>query len=238
MFIGHYGVALALKRAEPRLSLGTLFLAVQLVDLLWGFTILLEWERARIAPGWTAATPIQFISYPITHSLVAGALWGLAAAAAYYSWPTRNTWHHARAAAVVAAAVLSHWFLDVIVHVPDLPLASDAGQKYGLGVWRSIPATLAVELLIFGAGVAVYATYMRGRGKLHVTRLAILAAVLVIIEVANVLGPPPPSMTAVAVAAIAASVVFPLAAAWVDRSAADAVHRSSKRRGRHARAGA
>ena len=234
MFIGHYGVALALKRAEPRLSLGTLFVAVQLVDLLWGFTILLEWERARIVPGWTAATPLQFLYYPITHSLVAGALWGLAAAALYYSWPTRNTYHHARAAAVVAAAVLSHWVLDLIVHVPDLPLATDAGPKLGFGIWRNVPATMAVELLVFGAGLAVYAAYMRGRGKLNVTRLAVLAAVLVVLQIVNVVGPPPPNMGTVAVAAIAMSIVFPLAAVWVERAPVDPnAPRAPKRRGRH-----
>lgn len=217
MFIGHYGVAFALRRAEPRVSLPALFVAVQLVDLLWGLTILLEWERARIVPGWTAATPIEFLSYPLTHSLVAGALWGLAAAAIYYSWPTRNSWHHARAAAVVALAVISHWVLDVVVHVPDLPLASDAGPKLGLGLWRSIPATLLVEIGIFGAGVLLYARHARAHHRLHLTRLAILAGVLVTLEIANVLGPPPPSMTAVAVAAIAMNVVFPLGAWWVDR---------------------
>lgn len=232
MFIGHYGVALALKRVEPRLSLATLFLSVQLVDLLWGFAILLEWERARIEPGWTEASPLRFLSYPLTHSLLAGALWGLAAGALYYTWPTRNTFHHARAAVVVGAAVLSHWVLDLIVHVPDLPLASDASAKLGLGLWRSVPATLLVELAVFGGGAALYAVYMRGRGKLQPTRLAVLAAVLVVLQVANVLGPPPPSMQVVAFAAIAMNIVFPVAAAWVDRApAADRPH-GSKRHGR------
>lgn len=239
MFLGHYGVALALKRVEPRLSLGTLFLSVQLVDLLWGAAVLLEWERARIVPGWTAATPLQFIYYPLSHSLLAGALWGVAAAAGYYSWPTRNTWHHARAAAIVAAAVVSHWVLDLIVHVPDLPLASDAGPKLGLGIWESIPATIAIELLFFGAGLAVYAAYMRGRGKLKPVRLAVLAAVLVVIQLAAILGPPPPSMEAVGLSAIAMSIVFPLAAVWVDRVRHDPdAPRSSKRRNRHRTAGA
>lgn len=239
MFIGHYGVALALKRAEPRLSLGTLFVAVQLVDLLWGFTILLEWERARIAPGWTAATPLQFLYYPLTHSLLAGVLWGLAAAAAYYSWPTRNTHHHARAAAIVGAAVVSHWLLDLIVHVPDLPLASDAGPKLGLGIWENVPATLLVELLFFGAGLALYARYMHGRGRLRTTRLAVLAGVLVTLQIANMFGPPPPSMQVVAFAAIAMSIVFPLAAVWVDRAPDEpGAPRASKRRGRRRHVGA
>ena len=72
MFAGHYGIAFALKRAEPRVSLGTLFLAVQLVDILWGGTLLLGWEHARVVPGYLAASPIEFLDYPITHSLLAG----------------------------------------------------------------------------------------------------------------------------------------------------------------------
>ncbi|MDQ2670028.1 MAG: hypothetical protein M3Y31_05300, partial [Gemmatimonadota bacterium] len=221
MFIGHYGVAFALKRAEPRLSLGTLFLAVQLVDLLWGFALLLEWERARIEPGWTAASPLRFLSYPVTHSLLAGVLWGLAAGALYYSWPTRNSWHHARAAAIVAAAVVSHWFLDLIVHVPDLPVAGDQSTKLGLGLWRSVPATLLVELLVLGAGAALYVQLQRRRGRLRLVPFAVLTGLLVVIQLANILGPPPPSMNAVAASAIVGFPLFALAAAWVDRPPPD-----------------
>mgnify|MGYP003465989012 CR=1 FL=1 len=90
MFIGHYGMALALKRAEPKLSLGTLFIAVQLVDIAWGATILLGLERVQIHPGWTAATPLQFVYYPITHSLLAAGLWAAAAAVAWYTTRERE----------------------------------------------------------------------------------------------------------------------------------------------------
>nr|MBA2458422.1 hypothetical protein [Gemmatimonadales bacterium] len=107
MFLGHFGVALALKRAEPKLSLGTLFLAVQLVDLLWGVFLLTGWERVRIDPGFTAVTPLQFIRYPITHSLVGAFAWALVGAAVYYSWPTRDTSRHWQASAIVGAAVFS-----------------------------------------------------------------------------------------------------------------------------------
>ena len=236
MFLGHYGVALALKRAEPRLSLGTLFVAAQLVDILWGVTILLGWERARIAPGWTAANPIQFLSYPLTHSLVAGALWGLAAAALYYSWPTRNTFHHARAAGVVAIAVVSHWLLDFIVHPPDLPIASDAGTKVGLGLWHSVPATIAVELLFLGAGAAVYARYMHRRGKLQPVRLAVLLGGLVLLGLASLFGPVPNNMRAVAVGALALYTLIPFAAVWVDRAPrAASAEGGTKRRSRRKR---
>src|SRR5919106_1609560 len=112
VFLGHYGVALALKRAEPKLSLGTLFIAVQLADLLWGVFLLLRWEHARIVPGFTPVTPFEFLDYPISHSLVGAISWSVVAAALYYSWPTRDTSRHWQASALVGLAVLSHYPLD------------------------------------------------------------------------------------------------------------------------------
>ena len=218
MFIGHFGLAFGLKRVEPKLSLGTLFLAVALVDVAWGVFLLTGWERASIVPGITAATPLEFVSYPITHSLVAAFGWGLLAAIIVYSWPTRDTSrHHWLKALIVAVAVASHWFLDLVVHIPDLPLAGDTSAKFGFGLWRSIPATIAVELLVFGAGLFVYFRW-RSRGSSGVTwRVATLAGLLLGLFFANIFGPPPPSMTVVAVADIVGMILLIAMAAWADR---------------------
>ena len=64
MFIGHFGVALAAKKAAPRTSLGTLVMAAQFVDLLWPLFLLLGMERVIIAPGTTAVTPLDFHLLP------------------------------------------------------------------------------------------------------------------------------------------------------------------------------
>ena len=48
MFIGHYAVGLAGKKYAENLSLGTLFLAVQLVDHLWPFFLLAGIEIVQI----------------------------------------------------------------------------------------------------------------------------------------------------------------------------------------------
>src|SRR4051794_16038384 len=117
MFIGHFGLGFAAKRIAPRVSLGTAFLAAQFVDLLWPTFLLMGVESVRIAPGATAVTPLVFEHYPISHSLLAIIGWGVALGAAY-ALITKNT----RGAFVVGALVASHWVLDVIVHVPDLPL--------------------------------------------------------------------------------------------------------------------
>jgi hypothetical protein len=167
MFLGHYGVAFALKRAQPKLSLGTLFVAVQLADLLWGAFLLAGWERVRIDPGYTAVTPLQFLEYPISHGLVGMALWAAVGAAVYYSWPTRDTSRHWQAAVLVGLAILSHFALDLPVHVADLPLGGQDSHKVGFGLWNNPTATLLLELATLAAGVAVYVVF---RSRRHFRR--------------------------------------------------------------------
>lgn len=84
MFIGHFGVGFGAKRVAPRVSLGTLLLAAQFIDLLWPTLLLLGLERVRIAPGVTAATPLDFESYPISHSLIAVCGWALLVGALHF----------------------------------------------------------------------------------------------------------------------------------------------------------
>jgi hypothetical protein len=219
VFLGHYGVALALKRAEPKLSLGTLFVAVQLADLLWGIFVLLGWEHARIVPGYTPVTPIEFLDYPISHSLVAAIVWGMVAAALYYSWPTRDTTRHWQAAAIVGVAVFSHYPLDVLVHVPDLPIAGNDSPKLGLGLWNNPTATIIAELLVFGIGLALYVALRSHRHPVRTGRLAVVAIALLGTYFASMYGPPPPNMTTVAVSGIVFFLVIAALAAWADRRA-------------------
>jgi hypothetical protein len=75
MFIGHFAVGLASKRYAPQTSLGTLIAAAVLLDLLWPAFVLMGWEQVRIDPGNTAFTPLDFVSYPISHSLVGALGW-------------------------------------------------------------------------------------------------------------------------------------------------------------------
>jgi len=219
MFLGHFGVALALKRAEPKLSLGTLFLAVQLLDLLWGVFLLTGWERVRIDPGFTAVTPLQFIRYPITHSLVGAFAWALVGAAVYYSWPTRDTSRHWQASAIVGAAVFSHFWLDVLVHVPDLTISGEGTTALGLGLWQSVGATLAAELLVFAAGIAIYVIGRSRRHPVRSGRLTGLVVVLLALYLLSLFGPPPTEVSAIAVVDIVGLLALTAFAAWVDRPA-------------------
>ncbi|MFL5536277.1 MAG: hypothetical protein ACJ8AP_11275 [Gemmatimonadales bacterium] len=222
MFLGHYGVALALKRAEPKLSLGTLFLAVQLCDLLWGAFLLLGWEHVRIVTDGSSPLPFEFYNYPISHSLVGTVIWSVVAAALYYSWPTRDTTRHWQAAALVGLAVLSHFVLDVLVHLPDLPLSGNDSPKLGLGLWNHPRTVMVMELVSLGLGLTIYVALRSHRHPIRRVRLSLLVLVLVGTYLASQYGPPPPSVTIVAVSDVVFLLGVAALAGWTDRRATPA----------------
>jgi hypothetical protein len=187
MFLGHFGLGLAGKRVAPRMSLGSLFLAVQLADLLFFVMTLIGAEHFRISPGATRVTPMDFFDYPYSHSLLALAGWAAVVGAIY--WIGRNS---LAGGIVLAAGILSHWVLDVVVHRRDMPLGLH-GPYYGLQVWDSLPLTIGVEALLFGAGIAVYLGATRARDGVGVWAFWALIAFLAVTWLASVLGPPPPS---------------------------------------------
>jgi hypothetical protein len=210
VFIGHFGVGFGAKAAAPRVSLGSMFLAAQFIDLLWPIFLLVGWEEVRIAPGITTVTPLDFVSYPISHSLVAVVGWA-ALVAAVYVFLCR----YPRGAIVLAAAVLSHWLLDVIVHRPDLPVYP-GGTLIGAGLWSSVGATLAVELPIFAIGLWIYLRATAARDTVGSRALWGLVLLLLVVYAANLFGPPPPSETAIAWAAQAQWLLVAWGY-WVDR---------------------
>ena len=211
MFLGHFAVAFAAKRAAPSLPLGTLFLAAQLADLVWPTLVLLGVERFEIRPGVTAVTPLDFIHYPWSHSLVALAGWGAGLAFACWLWTRR-----AGATAILFAVVLSHWLLDFASHRPDMPLTIEGDERLGLGLWNSVAGTLAVEVLLVAVGFLVYARATRPIDRTGQWSLAGLVAFLVLVYLASVFGPPPPN---VATVAWTAQSVWLLVAwgYWIDR---------------------
>ncbi|MGH7703370.1 MAG: hypothetical protein ACREMO_09770 [Gemmatimonadales bacterium] len=220
MFIGHLGLAFALKRAEPRLSLPALFLAVQWVDVLWALFLLLGWEHVDIVPGYTAASPLDFTDYPLTHSLAAALLWALAVGAFYYSWPTKDTSRHRQRTAVVMAAVASHYLLDLVAHVPDLPLLGNDSSKLGLGLWRSLPATVAVETSLLLGGVLIYLWHPSRKHAPSWIRVLLLAAILLALFLGSLAGPPPPSVRAMALTLLASVPILLLLAGWAGKEVA------------------
>jgi membrane-bound metal-dependent hydrolase YbcI (DUF457 family) len=211
MFLGHFALGLAAKRLTPYTSLGTLVIAVQLLDLAWPTFLLLGIERVRIDPGNTAVTPLAFDHYPWTHSLAMSLVWA-AAFAGVYAFFRR----YPRGAWVAGLAVVSHWLLDFVSHRPDLPLVPGLTQNVGLGLWRSLPLTAGVEVALFACGVWLYARSTEPSDRLGTWTFAGFVIALPVIYAASLLGPPPPSAQAVAIAGHAQWLLV-LWAMWIDR---------------------
>jgi membrane-bound metal-dependent hydrolase YbcI (DUF457 family) len=211
MFLGHFGLGLAAKRVSPRTSLGTLWLAAQFLDLIWPIFLLLGIERVEVDPGNTVVTPLDFVSYPLSHSLLGAAGWAFLLAGSY--WLIRR---NGVGTFVVLILVLSHWVLDALVHRPDLPLYPESSRMIGLGLWSSRLATLLLEGVLFFTGVAIYRRATRPRGAVGIYAFRTLTIFLVLIYLLNFLGPPPPDSHTVALMGLAQWLLI-LWAYWVDR---------------------
>jgi hypothetical protein len=211
MFIGHYAVSLAAKRAAPRVSLGTLVLSSQFLDLLWPAFLLLGVEHVRIAPGITAFTPLDFYDYPITHSLAGAFSWSLLLGLLYAAF-RRNL----RGSLVVALCCFSHWFLDFLTHRPDLPVGFGNATLLGLGLWNSVLWTIVVEGSLFVAGGWVYLRTTAAKDRIGTGALWSFIAFLVLIYGVSIFGPVPTEVSSIAIAGNAAW-LFVAWAYWIDR---------------------
>ncbi len=210
MFVGHLAVALAAKRASPRTPLSWLVGASFGLDLLWPVLLLAGFEAVRVDPGNTAFTPLDFESYPWSHSLVMVAVWAILAGG--LAWRRLG----ARSAGTLVGVVLaSHWLLDLVSHRPDLPLWP-GGLKVGLGLWNSIPATLLVEGALFVISVQLYRRGTVARDAVGRWALAGLVALTGVIWISGPWSPPPPGAQAIASVGLAMW-LFPPWAGWIDR---------------------
>ncbi len=209
MFVGHYGPSFAAKHFEPSVPLWVLFLAVQFLDVLWAPFVLLGVERMRIVPHFTASNALDLHYMPYSHGLLTAIAWSILVGLVYRMVARPS---HRRAAAVVGLAVFSHWVLDFLVHVPDLPLYGNAA-KVGLGLWNAPVVTYGLEGVLLLGGIWLY---QRGRPS-RSTRTWVFGVLLMVMQAYNAfLAPPPTSDRVFAVMALVAYAVFALAIWWLE----------------------
>jgi membrane-bound metal-dependent hydrolase YbcI (DUF457 family) len=212
MFIGHFAVAFGSKKFAPRTNLAVLIAAAQFLDILWPFFLVLGWEHVRIDPGNTRFTPLDLYDFPWSHSLLMSAVWATAFAGIYYALS-----RYRAGAIAVWIGVVSHWVLDWITHRPDMQLYPE-GQRYGLGLWNSIPATLVVELSMFVAGIWLYARATRPRDRIGSWGCYAYVALLLVAYVSDRFGGPPSNVVSAIVRpgliAIPIMILWPW---WFDR---------------------
>jgi len=198
MFIGHFALAYGAKSYSKKVSLGTLFIAVQFLDLLWPIFVILGWEMVEIDPGNTAVTPLNFTYYPYSHSLIMTLVWGLLFGVVYYIIRGNG-----KVAAMLGLLVVSHWILDFITHRPDLPLTPWSDTKVGLGLWNSMGGTLLIE----GALFIICVIWFIRNFDMSILKARLinggLILLLLIIYISNLFGPPPPSVSLIGYAGLA-----------------------------------
>jgi membrane-bound metal-dependent hydrolase YbcI (DUF457 family) len=211
MFLGHFAVGLASKRFAPRTPLVVLFTAALLSDILGQFFGSLGWEHASIQPGNTRFTPLNLYDYPWSHSLLMTIVWGTALAI-IWNFRTRDR----MASCVIWLAAVSHWVLDWITHRPDLPLYPGVRERYGLGLWNSIPGTMFIELAMFGIGVWMYVHVTRPRDWIGKYIFFAFIFLLVLLYVEIPFSSPPQSVRQLDYASIILTVILLAWASWFD----------------------
>jgi hypothetical protein len=218
-FIGHYGIAFALKKYAPKTSLGMLFIATQLLDIVFFILVTLGIEHLRIIPGFTEASPFDLYDYPISHSLLGALAWSVATYLVVRFIPLRgssDTPYRRRTALVLSMAVFSHFVLDFIVHTPDLLLVPGLDIRIGLGLWNNLIASIAVELAILLVGCWIYLRSTPSGAGL-VGRYG-MYAFMIVLAVITIITPfmTFPDVLTVAIVTELMYVMFTLSAWWLD----------------------
>jgi hypothetical protein len=208
MFIGHFALGFAAKRWVPRVSLAALFAAAVFADLLWPVFLAAGIEVVRITPGITVMTPFDFVSYPYSHSLLMLVIWGL-----LFGWIGSRALHDRGVFVVLFALVVSHWVLDYVTHRPDMPLYPN-GPKVGLGLWNHPMLERPIEIAMYAVGMWIYIRATRARDAIGRWALYSLAALLLILFLLN--SAPPPSITALWIAALVGGGLTLVWAYWAD----------------------
>jgi membrane-bound metal-dependent hydrolase YbcI (DUF457 family) len=214
MFVGHYAVALAAKRAAPRTSLGALIAAAILLDLLWPVFVLMGWERFAIGNAESPFLAFRFDHYPWSHSLLAALVWATLVAA-LHQWRTR----YGAGTVAIWGLVVSHWVLDAVVHRPDLPITPQSPVRVGLELWANPVMTVALEVTLLVGGLIAYQAVTRPRTRAGLIGLWVLVGVLLLSYAMVVVEPPDPSMSkrAVAIVGLVGGAITIALATWTDR---------------------
>jgi hypothetical protein len=208
MFVGHYSASFIGKSVDKRIPLWLLFVAVQFLDILWSVFVWLGVEKVRIVPGFTASNSLDLYYMPYTHSLLAALCWSVFA---YFVSQLVPPLRGVRTGLILAAAVFSHWILDLIVHTPDLALFDSVG-KMGFGLWNHRGAAFALEMAVLLGGAALLYPNMWRKA-----RFAGFVVFLAAIQVFNTFFfPLPKSDNAMALSALLSYVVLAAIAWWAD----------------------
>lgn len=204
MLAGHYAPAFLIKARYPETRLWVLFLAVQAVDIVFFMFAVTGVEKMSVVDG-SGPLAMHLEHVPLTHSLLMNSAFAFACVA------VGAAKKHLKLGLLIGAALLSHWLLDVIVHLPDLPLLPWREPKVGLGFWQLAYPSLILELLLVaGAYMVARATFSSQAARSYADKVVVA---LLLIQVSYVVGPTMPTVWAMAAMAEAIYLGF-IAFSW------------------------
>ena len=206
MLVGHFAVSLASQRFAPKLSLGTLVMAAMASDLIWPPLTLAGIEHVRFKPGLGRAVEMMDADIAYSHGLLTCVLIAIVFAAVHF-----GRWRDRLSAWIIAAAVISHWVLDLVSHPPDMALAPGLPQRFGLNLWSSIPATLAVEGLLWVIAIVLFVRTNRTAGWQRTSLFWGGIVILTLSWLSNITSPPPPNLL---VAMLTSFLFFGIMVVW------------------------
>ena len=181
MFIGHYAVGFIIKKKAKYIPLWILFIAVQFVDILWIILFSLGIEKASFNVNENVFLHQVYDYFPYSHSLFANLIIVLIVYILIRKYKNKD-W-----ALWISLAVLSHWFLDVIVHTPDMPLFLN-NFKVGFGIWKHPLVSLIGEISFLLLSAFIYLWDYGHNVRLHI-RLLIFLFIVNAIYLANYFSP-------------------------------------------------
>jgi len=199
MFAGHLAAGLVLKKMERRLNLGWLFFAALFHDFLLGILVLVGLEQVHI-PANFAQTHYLTFTFPYSHGLAASIIWSILAFGLTYALLSK--WSAAarkQASFAISLAVFSHFILDWMVHIPEIPLLVNNSLKIGLGLWDNPLLALSLETALVAIGFVFYLVIVKPKTKLAKYGLAGLLLLITTLTVTGMLfaeTPPPPTAAA------------------------------------------
>jgi hypothetical protein len=187
--------------------------AAVVADLLGFIFIFLGIEHWTMNPGGSGIKAVDLDSIAWSHGLLPDLLWATLFAGAYFLWRRQS-----KGAWILFAAVVSHWVLDFVAHRPDMPLSPGLSGRYGLGLWTSLPTTLAVEGTMWVIALVAYVRVTRARKRTGLYLFWAMIAFVTLSWINNIAATPPPgSLTIAAVASLTFFTLLVAWAYWMDR---------------------
>lgn len=217
MFAGHLAAGLALKKVNRRISLGWLFFAAMFHDFLLGILVLLGIEQVHVPVDFEELHYLTF-TFPYSHGFAASIFWSLIGFGITYAVLSR--WSHQErisSAAAIGIAVFSHFGLDWLVHVPEIPLFGESSAKLGFGLWNNPPLALTIEVGLVILGFFLYLRAVMPKARWTVYALGTL---MLFVSVMTVMGmvaaTTPPPANAAAMSWIGMPLILSPLAYWFD----------------------